>query len=162
MQKRSESIQLPDISRELQLNHLKFQITTIRFRRECAFTCLSIHFTVIPFFSQIQTNSCPNALQKLAEMLHLYRSVMVNISFCLLFSNPSFDHTTHFNFASFSGPRKCIGFKFADLLIRTGLVILLQHFKFTKCERTQTRIQYSTTKNTLTPRDGVWVNVHRI
>lgn len=63
---------------------------------------------------------------------------------------------------SFLGPRQCIGLKFAKLLIGVGLVSLLRNFKFSTCERTQIPIQYSKTKNTLIPSDGVWLNVHQI
>lgn len=62
----------------------------------------------------------------------------------------------------FSGPRQCIGFKFANLLIRTALVTLLTNFQFTKSDHTEPQIQYATTKNTLIPRDGVRVIVHQI
>lgn len=68
---------------------------------------------------------------------------------------------THFPFVEFSGQRQCIGFQFANLLIRTALVTLLTNFQFTKSDRTQATIQYSATKNTLIPHDGVWVNVEK-
>ncbi|XP_031639959.1 probable cytochrome P450 6a20, partial [Contarinia nasturtii] len=60
------------------------------------------------------------------------------------------------------GPRKCIGFRFAELLIHVGLVSFLQNFKFSTCNRTQIPIKYSTTKNTLVPNDGIWLDVQQI
>lgn len=60
------------------------------------------------------------------------------------------------------GRRKCVGYAFAKLLIQTGLVSLLPNFKFSTCERTQIPIQYSSTKNTLIPENGVWLKVQRI
>lgn len=59
----------------------------------------------------------------------------------------------------FSGPRRCMGYRFAELLIKTTLVSLLQNFKFSTCDRTEIPIQYSSTKNTLIPKDGVWLTV---
>lgn len=61
-----------------------------------------------------------------------------------------------------SGQRKCIGSNFAKILISTALVSLLKNFKFSTCDRTQIPIKYSSTKNTLIPEDGVWLNVQRI
>lgn len=63
---------------------------------------------------------------------------------------------------SFQGKRKCIGSEFAKVLVITGLVSLLRSFQFSTCERTQVPIQYSSTKNTLIPSDGVWLEVDRI
>ncbi|XP_055314194.1 probable cytochrome P450 6a20 [Sitodiplosis mosellana] len=61
-----------------------------------------------------------------------------------------------------AGPRKCIGFRFATLLVTVGLVSLLRNFEFSTSARTQIPIQYSSTKNTLIPSDGVWLKVDRI
>lgn len=73
-----------------------------------------------------------------------------------------FYHLIRFLFSVLTGPRKCIGYGVAKQLIGTALVSILQHFKFSTCERTQIPIKYSTTKNTLIPSDGVWLNVQQI
>lgn len=58
-----------------------------------------------------------------------------------------------------SGPRKCFGNRFAKLLVKIGLVFLVQNFVFSTCERTDIPINYSSTKNTLLPRSGIWLNL---
>lgn len=65
-------------------------------------------------------------------------------------------------FVHSTGPRKCIGYALAKLLIQVGLVSLLQHFRFSTCELTRIPMKYSATKNTLIPDDGVWLSVEPI
>lgn len=100
------------------------------------------------------------------QKAHFYRLVMVHAFFLLFFIISSltvrFYHLIRFLFSALTGPRKCIGYGVAKQLIGTALVSILQHFKFSTCERTQIPIKYSTTKNTLIPSDGVWLNVERI
>lgn len=100
------------------------------------------------------------------QKAHFYRLVMVHAFFLLFIIISSltvrFYHLIRFLFSALTGPRKCIGYGVAKQLIGTALVSILQHFKFSTCERTQIPIKYSTTKNTLIPSDGVWLNVQQI
>lgn len=105
-------------------------------------------------FSQTSNNA---AFMPIGEGKYSFsRMQLFALSFISAFHNLT--HLLHY----FAGPRQCIGFQFAKLLICTGLVKLLSRFKFSQSEHTTSTIQYSATKNTLIPRDGLRVNVHRI
>lgn len=79
------------------------------------------------------------------------------------FSSPKYSiNLIRFVVSPFAGLRKCIGYAFAKLLIHIAMVSLLQKFEFSTCERTQIPMEYSATKNTLIPKDGVWLSVRRV
>lgn len=60
------------------------------------------------------------------------------------------------------GPRHCIGLRFAMMQTRIGLVMLLKHFEFFTCNRTNVPMQFCVNKTFLTPIDGVTLNVHAV
>lgn len=120
--------------------------------------------------NSFRTQKCsyPNAFQ-MAKFQHSCHLVRVRICFSLYFYHfinnlVKFVMYIEIRFLllNFPGPRRCIGSLFAKYLVRTALVVLLQHFEFLSYNHTQKSIEYSSTKNTLVPKDGIWINIKRI
>lgn len=61
------------------------------------------------------------------------------------------------------GPRNCIGLRFGILQAKIGLMMLLKHFKFTTCDRTDPMpLEFSVQKFVLSPKDGIWLGIEAI
>lgn len=61
------------------------------------------------------------------------------------------------------GPRNCIGLRFGMMQARIALVLLLQHFQFTTCDRTLAfPMKISADKFILSPIDGVWLHIEHV
>lgn len=60
------------------------------------------------------------------------------------------------------GPRNCIGYRFAILDSKIGLVKLLQNFEFSVCSRTQIPVKYNAKKLILSPESDVWLKITKI
>lgn len=60
------------------------------------------------------------------------------------------------------GPRICIGVRFGMLQTKLGLAMLLKHFKFETCARTQIPIQIDNVSLLLLPRGDVWLRATKL
>ncbi|KAM3965316.1 cytochrome P450 9e2-like [Aphomia sociella] len=58
-----------------------------------------------------------------------------------------------------SGPRKCIGVRFAMITAKLAMVILLNNFKFTTCPKTSNPIKFHNRAILLKPENGMWVRL---
>lgn len=149
---------------------MKSRILITQFRKECAFGFRYSQFIMTSTFIQILRNLFRKdflkrklclEIKRRFHLAHFYRLVMVIC--CKHIYYLWFTFTVFiFIFRSCSGPRKCIGFEFAKLIIGIGLVSLLRNFNFSTCNRTQIPIKYSTEKNTLIPSSGVWLKANRL
>lgn len=59
------------------------------------------------------------------------------------------------------GPRNCIGLRFGLLQVKMGLVALLKHYRFIRCQKSQIPLQFTNFTPVLTPK-GVWLGIQKI
>ena len=68
-----------------------------------------------------------------------------------------------YTFLSFgTGPRACIGLRFGMLQAKIGMALLLQNFKFDKCDKTVVPLKFLKHTFILTPDGGVYLKVTKI
>lgn len=60
------------------------------------------------------------------------------------------------------GPRICIGIRFGMLQTKLGLAMLLKHFQFEACAKTQIPIQIDNVSLLLLPSGGVWLRAMKL
>ncbi|XP_029161427.1 probable cytochrome P450 6a13 [Nylanderia fulva] len=60
-----------------------------------------------------------------------------------------------------SGPRICIGMKFAYLQTKVGLVTLIANYEVKLSEKISIPLQFEPTSITLTSKSGIWLKIHR-
>ncbi|XP_061401512.1 probable cytochrome P450 6a21 [Musca vetustissima] len=60
------------------------------------------------------------------------------------------------------GPRTCIGMRFGKMQTMIGLALLLKHFKFSVCERTQIPMKLDKTNMLVSADGGVYLKVEKI
>ncbi|XP_029161308.1 uncharacterized protein LOC114933041 [Nylanderia fulva] len=69
------------------------------------------------------------------------------------------DNGTYLPFGS--GPRICIGMKFAYLQTKVGLVTLMANYKVELSEKTAIPLQFEPTSLTIISKFGIWLKIHR-
>lgn len=60
------------------------------------------------------------------------------------------------------GPRNCIGIRFGMLQTKLGLAMLLKHFQFESCAKTQIPIKIDNVSLLLLPSGGVWLKASKV
>lgn len=60
------------------------------------------------------------------------------------------------------GPRICIGVRFGMLQTKLGLAMLLKHFQFESCAKTQIPIKIDNVSLLLLPSGGVWLKASKV
>ncbi|XP_061401516.1 probable cytochrome P450 6a21 [Musca vetustissima] len=60
------------------------------------------------------------------------------------------------------GPRNCIGLRFGKMEATIGLALLLQHFKFSVCEKTQIPLTYGKVSYLIGTDKGVYLKVEKV
>lgn len=60
------------------------------------------------------------------------------------------------------GPRICIGMRFGLLQSKIGLAMLLKHFKFDICAKTEVPIKINQINMLFVPLNGVWLKIEKI
>lgn len=72
------------------------------------------------------------------------------------------DRASHLYLAFGSGPRNCIGLRFAMLSAKLAMVSLLKNFKFSACEKTVDPIQFDKRALLLKAKGGLWVRIESL
>ncbi|NP_001274159.1 cytochrome P450 6A1 [Musca domestica] len=60
------------------------------------------------------------------------------------------------------GPRNCIGMRFGKMQSRLGLALVIRHFRFTVCSRTDIPMQINPESLAWTPKNNLYLNVQAI
>ncbi|EDW05265.1 probable cytochrome P450 6a21 [Drosophila mojavensis] len=60
------------------------------------------------------------------------------------------------------GPRNCIGMRFGEMQARIGLAMLIQHFKFSVCDKTMIPIKYNKKTFLVGSESGIYLKVERV
>lgn len=60
------------------------------------------------------------------------------------------------------GPRICLGVRFGMLQTKLGLAMLLKHFQFETCAKTQIPIKIDNVSLLLLPSSGVWLKANKM
>ncbi|XP_046482183.1 probable cytochrome P450 6a13 [Neodiprion pinetum] len=60
-----------------------------------------------------------------------------------------------------SGPRVCIGLRFAEQQTKLGLVKLVENFKITLCEKSQNPLQLDPKARFLVAKGGIWIRISK-
>ncbi|XP_075977540.1 cytochrome P450 9e2-like [Anticarsia gemmatalis] len=72
------------------------------------------------------------------------------------------ERASHLYLAFGSGPRNCIGLRFAMLSTKMAMVALIKNFTFSTCEKTEHPIQFDKRSLLLKPKSGLWVRLDAI
>lgn len=61
-----------------------------------------------------------------------------------------------------TGPRYCIGMRFGMIQMKLSIALLLHHFKFSPCSRTENPIRIDPVTLIYGPKGKVWLKVERV
>lgn len=60
------------------------------------------------------------------------------------------------------GPRKCIGLQFGELQTKTGIISLINKFKFSTCAETENPIQMDVNRKFIVPKNGIQLLIEKV